>query len=259
MKVPGIRITALVSVWFLFMSSGLLHATQPQRLAADRPGFAWGTHTVTPGSFYLETGFQYSFFNDSHFSNYSSVPVFNLRIGIVNNLELFVSWDGWDIYHQRNENGINTDNHDLNLPLLGVKYKLVTAEYFTFTLLGLLEGNDDEGSFTVDPSLALLWDYSLTDNLELFGMAQAGTISASSGSEMSYSFAVGVGFPIAEKIEAFAEYFNMYNSISKKIYHGNEVGILFFLNDNIQLDVFGGYSYGKHWPHYLGAGFSQRF
>lgn len=252
-------IFASVFLCFWVQGSELLYATQTERLAADRPGFAWGTHTVTPGSFYLETGFMYSFRTEPNFSNYSTLPVFNFRMGIADNLELFISWDGWDIYHQRNPEGLNTDNHELSLPLLGAKYQLFAAENFTFTLLGLLESNDDADSFTVDPSLALLWDYSLTDDLELFGMGQAGTISTYTGNEMAYSFAVGIGFPLGKNVDVFAEYFTMYDTFSKKLFHGNEAGILFFLNDNTQLDVFGGYSHENTIPHYLGAGISRRF
>ncbi len=251
-------IIATVLLSFLAQGTGLLYATQPERLAADRPGFAWGTHTVTPGNFYLETGFMYSFFSDPISYNYSTVPVFNFRMGIVDNIELFVSWNGWDIYHQQSSEDTNMSSNELNLPLLGAKYRLIAAENYTITLLGLLESNDINNSFKVDPSLAMLWDYSLTDNLGLFGMAQAGTLSTYSGNEMAYSFSAGIGFPVSEKIEAFAEYYNRYDTFSKKLFHGNEAGILFFLNEDTQLDVFGGYGHGNHMPHYLGAGFSRR-
>ncbi|MBS4013668.1 MAG: hypothetical protein KGZ97_07905 [Bacteroidetes bacterium] len=51
-----------------------------QSLSPDRPGFSFGTHAATPGTIYLEMGYEFSFRKDV---KYSSLPSLNLKFGIM--------------------------------------------------------------------------------------------------------------------------------------------------------------------------------
>ncbi len=235
-------------------------ASQPDDLIADRPGFSTGTHSVTPGKFYLEIGYQYSFNTEKNLHNYSDIPDLNLRIGIANKLELFVMWDGWSISHYKGIDGIGSGNAiEAGLPGLGAKYQLVRADDYNITLLGMLEGTDANNSYSVDPALALAWDYELSGRFELFGLVQGGYEANPGNNDFLTLFAMGLGFEINDRMETFAEYYNIAYPGTGKLQNGSEFGIMYLLNSDTQLDIYGGYGFGREMDHYMGLGISRRF
>jgi hypothetical protein len=229
----------------MLMLALMLHvnASPPERLIADRPGFSAGTHAVTPGVFYLETGYQYSFAKGDN--NFSNLPMLNFRTGIISNMEIFIGWDGLTVTHAHRET-------ELNFPTAGMKYRLLKSEDFNLTAMGTL-GFSDNGKISADPAVALLWDYELASRWELFGIVQAGYEEK----RFSPQWAVGLGFTTSDKTDVFLEY---YNTISQANWmQGLEFGLMYFLSNNIQLDIYGGYGLHDDLDHYVGLGFSRRF
>lgn len=252
-----------MSKMLLFLIIGLLccnwAGSQPVNLKADRPGFSTGTHAVTPGRLYLELGYQYSFNARNEFLNYSEIPDLNIRIGIADKLEMFVMWDGWSISHNGSE-ATNTGNGtEPGLPGLGAKYQLIRADGYNLTLLGLLEGTDARNSFSADPAIALVWDFELSARFELFGLAQGGSEAAAGGNNLSTRFAVGLGFAISDRLESFAEYYNIAYPGRGEAFGGSEFGLMYLLTPEIQLDIYGGYAFSREMDHYSGLGISRRF
>lgn len=233
----------------LLFSSGHLWG-QPQWLVADRPGFATGTHAVTPGNVYLELGYQYSFKNNN--VSFSELPLVNLRFGLVQNWEVFVEWEGWGVNHKA-----NAYTSDIALPTLGSKYRLLTADEYNITLLGLLQAGDDEGKVITDPALAILWDYEMGDQFELFGMGQAGWQVEPSMAE--WVVVMGVGMEINTKTETFAEYYTVILPEVSQVMHGTELGLMYKLNPDIQVDVYAGIGLSEYAEHYTGLGIARRF
>ena len=236
-----------VPLVLVFVIFGLFNYTnlsaQPETITADRPGAAEGTHAVTPGIFYIELGYQYSFRDNFKMS---SVPDVNFRFGLVDRVEMFIMWDGVNILH-------DIDDTELELPGIGGKYRLVMADEFNLTLLGAVEFSDDDG-FSAEPLLALAWDYELSDNLELFGTG----LTQYDGDDFEFLFVLGLEVEATDKIGVFAEYY-FTDMGTDKLFHGSEYGIMYLLTDDIQIDVYGGYGFSEEIAHYLGFGVSKRF
>lgn len=210
----------------------------------DRPGFSTGTFTVKPGDIYLEIGYDHSFGKEI---KSSALPVTNIRFGILQNFELFIGWDGW-ISHGNNFSNVE-------LPSLGTKLGLLETESFNLTMLGLIPFSYESGSLSVEPALGLVWDYELSDRLELFGLCQGGYVDNTA----ELLFAVGLGIALNDRLDTFAEYYNMgYPSLSLLL-HGSEYGFMFSISENIQVDVYGGYGFSPDVSHYFGMGISKRF
>lgn len=234
--------------------------SQPVTLKADRPGFSTGTHAVTPGRLYLELGYHYSFSNSDELFNYSQVPDFNLRIGVAEKLEIFLMWDGWSIAHGNQNNQVNTGNGtEAGLPGLGAKYRLIRSDGYNLTLLGLLEGTDAKNSFSFDPAIALTWDLELSGRFELFGLLQGGSETADAGNSFKTQIAVGLGFEISDRVEAFAEYYNVASPRKGEFSGGSEFGMMYLLTPEIQLDIYGGYGPASEAGYYTGLGIARRF
>jgi hypothetical protein len=220
------------------------HATPPERIIADRPGYSTGTHAVTPGVFYLETGYELTFAKGE--KNSSDLPVLNFRTGIISNMEIFIGWDGLSFTHA-------PLNSELNLPSAGMKYRLYTSDDFNLTAMGTVEFSRN-GKLSAAPAAALLWDYELASRWELFGMLQAGYEEK----QLDTQVVVGLGFSISEKTDAFLEYYHIMYPGSTSM-QGLEFGLLYFLSNNIQLDIYGGIGFHEDLNHYVGLGFSRRF
>jgi hypothetical protein len=250
------KITLLFMLFF-GMIQNIPVFSQPADLSADRPGFSTGTHAVTPGRIYLETGYQYNF-NKEYNPGFSQLPVLNVRIGIADKTELFIMWDGIDVSHLSRTSGI-PGRKEISFPGIGSKYRLLKSDTYNITLIGKLEGNVENNSFSVEPAIALAWDYSLSERFELFGIGQAGYEPISEISSLSTVSAVGIGFLLTDRLNVFSEYFNIAYPGAGKLFNGSEFGITFLLSPGIQLDAYGGLGLTGEMNNYAGAGISRRF
>lgn len=232
--------------------------SQPADLSADRPGFSTGTHAVTPGRVYFETGYQYTFSHEYNLSGSSQIPVMNVRIGIADKAELFLMWDGIEVSHISQAAGI-PGKTGISLPGIGSKYRLIQSDEYNFTLIGTVESSVENNSFSVDPAIALAWDYSLSERFELFGIGQAGYETIPEISSLSTAIAVGIGFSITDRLNVFTEYYNVGYPGAGKLFNGSEFGIIYLLTPGIQIDLYGGLRLTGETDNYAGVGISQRF
>jgi hypothetical protein len=232
--------------------------SQTENLSADRPGFSTGTHSVSPGKVYLETGYHYNFLHEKNLSGSSQLPVLNVRIGIADKMELFLMWDGMEVSHHTSESGISGTT-DFSFPGIGSKYRLIQSETYNITLIGTLEGIANKDSFSVNPAIALAWDYSLSEKFELFGIGQAGYEPVPEFSSLNTVAAIGIGFAMTDKMNVFTEYYNIFYPQAGKFLNGSEFGVTYLLTPGIQLDAYGGIGLSDGINNYAGAGISRRF
>lgn len=68
---------------------------QQNSFEPDRPGFSTGTYTVPPATFYIETGYQFTFRYSSDLNN-SEVPAITIRTGLTPLVEIFMKWNGME-------------------------------------------------------------------------------------------------------------------------------------------------------------------
>ena len=77
------------------LSSSTL-AAEEGAISADRPGLSTGTHTVAPGVYYVELGYQYEFNNTGVDTATHTLPQLVLRTGLSDKIELDFIFDGWN-------------------------------------------------------------------------------------------------------------------------------------------------------------------
>jgi hypothetical protein len=218
-------------------------ASEPEHMEPDRPGYSWGTHTVAPGHVYLESGIQIS--HEQSFTT-SHILVLNIRFGITGNLEGFVSWDGFELQHNK------PAESEMVLPSAGFKLGLFDNENTKLALVGLLEFSSEKP--VILPALACAWNHALTENLDFIGMA--GVFQVTDQPEIT--LAAGINIPVSARTYFSLEYYNRYNTHSTNLQHGNEAGIMYFVSNNLQLDIFSGISYGGKTGYYAGFGLARR-
>jgi hypothetical protein len=241
----GINLPLLIFAGLNLSFVTLANSTEPDRLEPDRPGYSWGTHTVAAGSVYIETGYQFNRVQpDTRLSNF---PVLNVRFGVINRFEGFVSWEGFEIYHRE-----KAENPDVSLPAVGFKLNIINKEKFSATVIGLTEIQRDKPA--VLPAVALTGAYNPFGELNLFGMA--GIFSLTEQPQLTS--AAGFGFALSGKTNLTFEYYNTYNTHTTLLNHGNEAGIIHFLNNNLQFDMYFGLIHGQKPDFYSGIGFAIR-
>ncbi|MFW5792717.1 MAG: hypothetical protein ACOCWC_00435 [Bacteroidota bacterium] len=246
------QLSSLIKCFITLFAFAVLHnniSAQTGSLSADRPGVSHGTHAVTPGNFYLEFGYQFSFNKNL---NYSSMPISNFRFGVVEGLEIFVGWSGFDVNHTLNQT-------ETGLPSLGTKLQLLKGEAFNLTMVGSIAYSDISESFPVNPALALACDYEINDVFGVFGTVQGGYVSEADDKMIELVIAAGLGFGLTENLSSFIEYYNVSYPENSGIYHGSECGIMYLINNDLQIDAFGGYGFSNEIDHYMGVGIAKRF
>jgi hypothetical protein len=239
---------------------------QTNPIVPDRPGFSTGAYTVKPGRFNIEFGYQYSFNNHNTDTSTHTTPLSNLRIGITSKIEFDLLWDGWNIDDQA-ESSPETSVTDASV---GGKYRIVEIDKFNLTALGLLSfpvGSSPSTSGHIDPRLGLLWDYSLSNNVSIFGNILANSDVTKGDRNYSIQPIVGVSFCHTSRLGTYLEY----NSDiplhtggssepgSSSVQNTIDGGVTYLLTDDIQLDINAGVGLDSETDNFIGTGISIRF
>lgn len=183
-------------------------------IVADRPGFSTGTYIVKPGKLNVELGYQYAFNTTGIDQSTQTLPLLVLRTGLSSKVELDLLWDGWNINDTDNQ-PTETSNADISI---GGKYKLHESSKYNLTALGLLSlpiGSSPSTSDNVDPLLGLLWDYSLSSQVSLFGVVQASSFKYELDRVYDAQVAIGVSFSHTDRIGTFIEIYSILPSETK--------------------------------------------
>lgn len=228
-------------------------------IAPDRPGISSGTHTVAPGSLYVESGFQYSVNRSGRDAENYNLPQLVLRTGITDRLEFDLLWTGWN----RDEiQGFGSQNSRSDVSV-GGKYRLAQSEGFNLTLFGLLSlpvGTDPSTSNSVDPLLGLLYDYSLADGVQFFANAYVNRFEADNVNVTEQQYMVGLGFSHSQKLSSFVEFFtatpNHRGLEDTSIIDG---GFTYFPSPDLQFDLSVGVGLSDGASDFLSFGISKRY
>ena len=239
---------------------------QTNPIVPDRPGFSTGAYTVKPGRLNIEFGYQYSFNNHNTDTSTHTTPLSNLRVGITNKIEFDLLWDGWNIDDQEDSNP-ETSVTDASV---GGKYRIIEIDKFNLTALGLLSfpvGSSPSTSGHIDPRLGLLWDYSLSNSMSIFGNVLANTDVTKGDRNYSIQPIVGVSFSHTSQLGTYLEY----NSDiplhtgessepgSSSVQNTINGGVTYLLTDDIQLDINAGVGLDSETDNFIGTGISIRF
>lgn len=224
---------------------------------ADRPGFSTGTYTVEPGHFNLELGYEASFSNSGASRTTHTAPLMDVRVGVAPELEMDLMWDGWST--DRVAGNSSTATSDM---AIGGKYRLASHSQYNITALGVLSLPTGSGASSgdVNPTVALIWDYVVSDWATAFGMAQVASSAESADRHYNLQPAVGLSFSHTDKLGTFVEFYtDMQLGPNTQRSDMMDAGITYLLTDSTQLDFNFGLSLDNRSDDFVGAGIAMRF
>jgi hypothetical protein len=226
-------------------------------ISADRPGFSTSPQTVPAGRLQIEGGYQFT--ADRGVDNHA-MPLLLLRAGLTKKLELRISWDG--LSWTENNGRFKSAASDMSLGLkaqLSEQTRLLPA----LGVLGVLSFPTGHGSSTsnrVDPTGGLLWNHDLAAGLGIFGTVLLSSVTGDDGRFFEAANAIGVSLPLNARFGSFVEYFGVYRKGGSGPAHNLNGGLTCLLNDNLQLDLNGGFGMnGRADDYFLGPGLAFRF
>lgn len=237
-------------VFFIFFVLSCVD-TQADTIIADRPGFSTGTYTVQPKKLNVELGYNYT-------KDTQTLPLVVLRTGITQKLEFDVMYDGLDINH--NEQEKFTMSSDL---IVGAKYRVYESDLYNITFMGLTSlpiGSDKSLTLrNMSPLLGVLWDYTLSAEVSLFGTIQGSTYY---DNERVYDIQPAIGTSIAHT-DKFGSFIELYSILPSSNQQNSELvldgGFTYLLNNNIQIDINIGLGLNKTSDDFIGFGIATRF
>lgn len=245
-----IRSLVIHCPWLLLAAATVAQEAGP--INTERPSFSASPITVDAGTIQVETG--YEFLRDDSGGDFEShtLPQLLMRVGLVERIELQVSWAGYT----RAEAG-NVDFDGRNDVSVGAKWQ-VTGEQATvpvalFAGLSLPVGDDEFTTDEVDPIISAFWSYS--GSLDWFGAV----IVAEPDDDTVLSSAVGVSLPLGATTGSYVEYFGNYAGGTGPEHYLNG-GLTWLAKLNVQLDVRLGVGLNDRAADvFAGVGFSYRY
>lgn len=148
------RILAAQIFVAFFIISGI---AQAQTVDTNRPGFSFSPIVVADGQWQLETGIAYTRLDSN--SSTTALPLAELRFGLSNNLELFVSSLGWAEFESGNSS--NSGLTDVTMGTkIGITDNTAVTQMAVLFQLSVPVGANSVTSDRFDPSLAFIWAHN---------------------------------------------------------------------------------------------------
>ena len=220
-----------------------------QTIETNRPGFSFSPNVVGLAHWQLETGITYNRSDDN--TRTTSLPVAEIRIGVADQLEVFVSSLSWSETKSSSD-----ETRGLVDMALGTKVNVSNAEAKTqMALLFQLSvpiGDDSFSSDRWDPSVAFIWAHN-------GDLAIVGTVKVSEF-RSGYQLDNGLKLPFfwGDAHSGFVEWeANLPEGGGSS--HWLNGGYQWLIDDRMQLDFSAGLGLNdRAGDHRLGVGFSIR-
>ena len=203
-----------------------------------------------------------------------AAPEFLLRVGLVENLELRIGWDGYSWtesqFEAETESGRRTTHEDwgqgANDLSLGFKYKLVEQDGWVphFGVIGAItlpSGNAGISSGDVDPEIVFLWAYDITESFAVAGNVGLAAPTDDGDRFFQVSASLSAAVALSKKVGAYVEYFGFYpNAEHSDAAHSVNGGLTYLINNNFQIDWRIGAGLNEEADDFFtGVGFAWRF
>ena len=244
-------------------------------LITDRPDFTESTETIPAKHFQLEAGYTFTYDREGkHRVRDHTAPELLLRIGLIENLELRIGWDGYSWtesqFEAETRSGRRTTHENwgqaANDLSLGFKYKLVVQDGWIphFGVIGAItvpSGSAEVSSGDVDPEIVLLWAYDITDSFAVAGNVGLAAPTDDGGRFFQASASLSAAVALSEKVGAYVEYFGFYpNAEHSDAAHTINGGLTYLINNNFQIDWRIGAGLNEEADDFFtGVGFAWRF
>ncbi len=284
MKIRNVRICRFVCVVLASLTSNLAVEAQDasdkpddpmsEPLITDRPDFTESTEAIPAGHFQLEAGYTFTY-DREHKDRVRdhTAPEFLLRIGVVDDVELRVGWQGYswteNQFVTRTRAGRRvtgedwTDGaHDLSI---GFKLKLLEQDglvphFGILASMNIPEGSDVVSPGDVEPGAVLLWAYDLTDEIALAGNVGFASLTDAGERFFQTSASISLAVALTERLGGYVEYYGLYpNAEDSDAAHTLNGGFTFLINNNFQIDWrIGGGLNEEADDFFTGVGFAWR-
>lgn len=244
-------------------------------LVTDRPDFTESTEAVPAGHLQLEAGYTFTYDREGEDRvREHTAPELLLRIGVVENFELRVGWNGYSWTDSQFEGETRGGRrvtreewtqgaHDL---ALGFKYKFVEQEGLIphFGVIGAItapSGSPGPSSGDVDPELVLLWAYDITDSFSVAGNVGLAVPTAGGDRFFQTSASLSAACALSERLGDYVEYFGFYPNVEHSdAAHSVNAGFTYLVTNDFQIDWRIGMGLNAEADDfYMGVGFAWRY
>ncbi len=221
-------------------------------LITDRPDFTESTDAVPAGHVQIEAGYTFTYDRDgSDRVRDHTAPELLLRIGVVEDFEIRIGWDGYSWSDNRSEEKrgggrrVTVDDwtQGANDISLGFKYKFFDQDGSVphFGVIGEISvpsGSGDVSSSDVDPAIILLWAYDLTDVFSIAGnVGFAYPNDIETGRSFQTSASLAGALALTDRLGTYIEYYGFYpNTEDEDAAHYINGGFTYLINNNFQID-----------------------
>lgn len=211
--------------------------TEP--LISDRPDFTESAETIPAEHLQLEAG--YTFTQDSadgETSREHALPEMLLRIGLSENIEARLAWEG-ALIEDPAQGGSSHGVSDMS-----VGTKIAFGEFSGVKLSTIIDmeiptGSDNRTADRVQPGAKLLWSTSLTDDVAVAGNINYASRVTENDRFNEWGASLTFGTEIAEKTAGYIEFFGIYPDSTpvadaESYLNG---GVTYLVHNDLQLDA----------------------
>jgi hypothetical protein len=238
-------------------------------LSTDRPGFADTTAALPRGHVQLELGYTFTENREDGIQTRDhAIGQTNLRLGLLDNLELRTLWSGFSATEIRSTRGVSSTDHEdgagdvtFGLRTEVLQNEGVVPDLTLLTDLLVPVGSENKSADDLVPDLRLAYGWLLTESLRLYGVGIAAAASGDDGRFFQGSASAGLSYPLTDRLGTFVEYFGIYSSGNGDApSHNLDGGFTFLLRDDLQVDLSAGVGLNEQAPDvFVGAGLSFRW
>lgn len=255
--------------WF-----GLRSAPLEGPLVTDRPDFTESTDAIPFGHIQLEAGYTFTYDREDGVRVRDHVmPELLLRVGLVEDFELRIGWEGYAWTHElskgqtRGGRSVSVEDwtsggSDLEL---GFKLKLLEQDGLRPHLgilgsLNLPTGSSAVSPGDVEPLVGLLWAYDLSDRLSLAGNVNFASLVEDRRRFFQTSASLSVAVALTDILGTYIEYYGFYpNAKEADMAHVLNGGLTILMDPNFQIDLRVGAGLNEEADDFFtGVGFSWR-
>jgi hypothetical protein len=244
-------------------------------LITDRPDFTESTEAVPTGHFQLEMGYTFTYDReDSDRVQENTTPELLARIGLADNFELRIGWEGYSFTRLRFDTPTRSRRtigrkewaQGSNDITLGFKLKLAEQDGWRphtgiIGEISIPSGSPNRSSGDVDPTIKFLWAYDLSDRLSLAGNLNVGVPTENAHRFVQAAASLVLGVALTDSVGTYVEYFGFYpGSDGTDAAHSLNGGFTFLVNSNLQFDVRVGVGLNEEADDFFtGVGLAWRF
>lgn len=216
-------------------------------METDRPDFTEGTQTIEAGHLQLESGYTFVYDDASDGrSEIHALPEALLRVGLLEDLELRIGWEGYlnEEVTTKNDSFAQDTADGFSDMSVGFKHMMYEQGDYLPNLsfiaeLGLPVGSSEFTSDDVEGAFVLTVARDLSESLSFGSNLGFASVEGEDERYLEVSASATLGLALTDTISSYLEYFGIYPTDSVVEDNENYIssGLTYALTGNLQLDA----------------------